>query len=162
MTSELNCNICWDSGVELIPGGHGTVIEEACSMCQDKVDTTPNLESITAKVAEFWDNLDAPVEGIDTTLTDLNGELWPETSKMMAAQMHTHVHDEVVLNPVPSRTMEMLNLIMTEWHVRHEDEVYAGDLCIANCCEPEIAQNIVETHNAMFRMGRTSALNLYN
>ena len=74
----------------------------------------------------------------------------------------THVHDEVVLNPVPSRTMEMLNLIMTEWHVRHNYIVYAGDLCIANCTEPEIAQNIVETHNAMFRMGRASALNLYN
>lgn len=162
MTSELNCDNCLGSKVEFIAGGHGTVIEETCSMCQDKVDTTPNLESITAKVAEFWDNLDAPVEGRDTTLTDLNGQLWPETSIMMAAQMHTHVHDEVVLNPVPSRTMEMLNLIMTEWHVRNKSDVFAGDVRIAECDEPEIAHNIVETHNAMFRMGRASALNLYN
>jgi hypothetical protein len=57
------------------------------------------------------------------------------------------VHDEIQIS-LPEDRVERVNKILTSiWHIRHDDEVWCGELCIGQAAEPEIAAEVVKRHN---------------
>lgn len=113
-------------------------------------DTFLTIDSLIENVAKAWASIDGELETYEKSKSDPSLDMTEGTYSGYRAEAKELLKRSGL--ETLAGQLEVDNGL-TEWHVRHDDEVWASrdgkDVWVANCSNPALAKQIVDSNNQL-------------